>query len=116
MPDQFSYVRPTSVAGDNPDVRPAAFAFGDRVALTANHQFGSDPNIQQAGLWSTEEYVDPSLSRKKKLLAQQAEEGHVRPQCIGNLGTGKEPCKGFASPTTLLCGGHSKAAAKAQEV
>jgi len=100
-------VRPTGVVGNNPNVQPAGRAWGEPATSTANIQYSSNPNVQPAGLFSMADYVDPSISRKKKMLEQQ---NGARHQCSANGGT----CKGFASPETGLCGGHMRAAAKAR--
>jgi hypothetical protein len=69
---------------------------------------GLRPGIEQAGLFSTAPYVDPSIARKAKLAQQDERKGHCRAK--GNT------CKGWANGDDGLCLGHRKSLAKGKDI
>jgi hypothetical protein len=73
----------TQTAHTNPNVKPLAQAWGDRVSAT-NLSEAAGSNIQRAGLWSTAPYIDPveQLERKRAEEAVIAAEEEAKAERI----------------------------------
>ena len=63
----------TQTAHTNPNVKPLAQAWGERVSAT-NLAESAGTNVQRAGLWSTAPYVDPALQRAAREADEKAKE------------------------------------------